>query len=304
MKHAWTVFVAAALLAVGSGQAVAQSAEAEVLFRDGKKLMAKGQYAEACLAFEGSFKKDPVATTLLNLADCREKNGQLASAWGHFVEAARLARGQGAIEKSAQDRADALEPKLSYLVVAVPDDVRVEGLVIKRDGAPMDPAEWNRKMPIDGGRHTVEARAPAHEPWSTSVEVGTSGDEKSLTVPAFRAMPRPAASSSGMTGRRKLALGGWALGAVSLGAALAFELSARSSYDDAKAATTNPARRSAYDTANDRRLYAGVALGVGVAAAAAGTLLWITGRRVTAEGVDVQAAVGQHAASVTVGWVY
>lgn len=304
MKHAWMVFVAAVLLAVGSGRASAQSAEAEVLFRDGKKLMAKGQYAEACLAFEGSFKKDPVATTLLNLADCREKNGQLASAWGHFVEAARLARGQGAIEKSAQDRADALEPKLSYLVVAVPDDVRVDGLVVKRDGVPMDPAEWNRKMPIDGGRHTIEARAPAHEPWSTSVEVGTSGDEKSLTVPAFRAMPLRTAPGTGMTGRRKLALGGWALGAVSLGGALAFELSARSSYDDAKAATTNPTRRSAYDTANDRRVYAGVALGVGVAAVAAGTLLWITGRRAAPEAVEVQASVGRESAGVTVSWDY
>jgi hypothetical protein len=250
MKNLCTVLAAVVLVAAGSGRAAAQSAEAETLFRDGKKLMAKGQFAEACLAFEGSFKKDPAATTLLNLADCREKNGKLASAWGHFVEAARLARGQGAIEKSARDRADALSPR-SYLVVAVPDDVRVDGLVVKRDGVPMDPAEWNRKMPIDGGRHTVEARAPAHEPWSTSVVVEPSGDERSLTVPAFRAMPLTPAAAKGMTGRRKLALGGWALGAASLGGALAFELSARSAYDDAKAATTNPARQSAYDTAND-----------------------------------------------------
>ena len=176
--------------------------------------------------------------------------------------------------------------------------------MVKRDGVPMDPAEWNRKMPIDGGRHTIEARAPAHEPWSTSVEVGTSGDEKSLTVPAFRAMPLRTAPGTGMTGRRKLALGGWALGAVSLGGALAFELSARSSYDDAKAATTNPTRRSAYDTANDRRVYAGVALGVGVAAVAAGTLLWITGRRAAPEAVEVQASVGRESAGVTVSWDY
>ena len=304
MKHLRIVILAAAVVAVSGGRAAAQSAEAETLFREGKKLMAKGQYAEACLAFEGSFKKDPAATTLLNLADCREKNGQLASAWGHFVEAARLARGQGAIEQSARDRADAIEPKLSCLVVAVPDDVRVDGLVVKRDGVPMDPAEWNRKMPIDGGRHTVEARAPAHEPWATSVVVEPSGDEKSLTVPAFRAMPLRAAPGTGMTGRRKLALGGWALGAVALGGALAFELSARSSYDDAKAATTNPARQSAYDTANDRRLYAGVALGVGVVAVAAGTMLWITGGRAAPAATDVQASLGRDGGGMSVSWTY
>ena len=86
--------------------------------------------------------------------------------------------------------------------------------------------------------------------------------------------------------------------------ALAFELSARSSYDDAKAATTNPARQSAYDTANDRRLYAGVAMGVGVVAVAAGTFLWITGRRAAPEGVDMQASVGRHGGGMTLSWAF
>ena len=69
MKHLRIVILAAAVVAVSGGRAAAQSAEAETLFREGKKLMAKGQYAEACLAFEGSFKKDPAGTPLLKLAD-------------------------------------------------------------------------------------------------------------------------------------------------------------------------------------------------------------------------------------------
>lgn len=283
--------------------ASAQSGDAEILFRDGKKLMAAGKYAEACLAFDGSFKKEPLPTTLLNLADCREKNGQLATAWGHFVEAARLTRGQDAMEQTATERAARLEPELSYLIIAVPDDVRVDGLTITRDGQPVDPAEWNRKMPIDGGRHTVVAGAPAHEPWSTTVEVDRARDEASITVPSFRALPvRTRDRATGLTGRRKLAIAGWAVGAAALGGALALELAARSSYDDAKAATTNPDRVAAYDTANDRRLYSGVALGVGVAAVAAGTVLWLTGRR--SESIEV--AVRPSASGIAVGlaWTY
>jgi tetratricopeptide (TPR) repeat protein len=304
MKNLFIVIAGLAIVAATCGAAAAQSAEAETLFRDGKKLMAKGQYAEACAAFEGSFKKDPAATTLLNLADCREKNGQLASAWGHFVEAARLARGQGAIEQSARDRADALEPRLSYLVVAVSPDVRVDGLVIRRDRAPLDPAEWNRKMPVDGGVHTIDVSAPAHALWSTTIVVAPSGDEQTLTVPSLVPAPLPAPApraATGMTGRRKAAIAAWSLGAVALGGAVGFELSARSAYDDAKAATTNPARQAAYDTANDRRLYGSIALGVGVAAVAAGTVLWITGRRAPAE---IAVSAGPARTGITFGWAY
>ncbi len=306
MRSRVLVLIAGLVVGVTVAHAQAPSAEAEVLFREGKKLMTAGNYAEACTAFDGSYKKAPAVTTLVNLADCREKNGQLASAWGAFVEAARQTRGQGGIENVARDRAAALESKLSYLVVAVPDDVRVDGLEVRRDGALLDPSEWNRKMPIDGGRHVVEARAPAHEPWTTTVDVGVTGDERSITVPAFRASPLTArdAPAHGLTGRRKVAIGTWALGGAALDEALALELAARSSYDDAKAATTQPVRQAAYDTANDRRLYAGVALGVGVAAVAAGTWLWLTGGRAAPAEVDVDVAVSGSGGGVAVGWRY
>src|SRR5690349_21623341 len=45
--------------------AVAQdSSVAERLFREGKKLMGEKKYAEACKAFEGSYRKDAAVTTL------------------------------------------------------------------------------------------------------------------------------------------------------------------------------------------------------------------------------------------------
>src|SRR5215813_3345462 len=67
-------------------------AQAEVLFRQGRDLLAAGKVAEACSAFEESQKLEPAVTTLLNLAGCREKLGQLATAWGMFLQAVRETR--------------------------------------------------------------------------------------------------------------------------------------------------------------------------------------------------------------------
>jgi hypothetical protein len=80
-------------------------AQAEVLFRQGRDLMAAGKIVEACGAFAESQKLEPAVTTLLNLASCREKNNNLASAWGLFLEAERETRvGDGCSEPTAPRR--------------------------------------------------------------------------------------------------------------------------------------------------------------------------------------------------------
>src|SRR5258706_9611233 len=85
---------AAVALVVAAPHAFAQSAsvQAQSLFDEGRALIKAGKVAEACTAFEGSQKLDPAVTTLLNLAECREQNRQLATAWGAFLDANRLAR--------------------------------------------------------------------------------------------------------------------------------------------------------------------------------------------------------------------
>src|SRR4051812_29728499 len=54
-------------------------AQAEAMFREGRTLLAAGKIAEACAAFEASHKLEPAMSTLMNLAACRERNGQLAT---------------------------------------------------------------------------------------------------------------------------------------------------------------------------------------------------------------------------------
>ena len=290
--HAGGLALAAGLLGAFAEPAMGQpqntSAEAEKLFRDGKALMAAGDYARACEAFAGSARKDPVPTTMANLADCREKNQQYASAWGDFLEAARLSRNQPALDslrKMAEERAAALEPRLSYLIVNVADEARVEGLVIMRNGEPVDSASWNRDIPVDGGTYTIAGKAPAYEPWSTTVKVGAAGDKQSVNVPRFAVVTTGAGepgdevpAASMFTGKRKLAIGAWAVGAIGLGAGLALELKSGGTYEDAEAADTNDRRHELTDRANRERLFATIAAGIGVAAVGVGIYLWLDGK--------------------------
>ena len=210
-------FVIAALLVVMGGMARlgpharAQSAsvQAQSLFDDGLKLLKAGKIAEACAAFESSHKLDPAVTTLLNVADCRERNHQLATAWGAFVEANRMARAtsNAKLAKVASNHVNKLEPRLSRLTIAVPPGHQVTGLEILRGSEPVNPAGWNHALPIDGGTYTITARAPGFTAWSVTRTIKNESDAQVIEVPrlvdarppgvaAAPAKPPPAAPPS------------------------------------------------------------------------------------------------------------
>ncbi len=185
-----------ALLLVALGAAPRAHAQAhpaaEQLFRDGKELMKAGKLAEACAAFEASEKTEHNVATVMNAADCREKNHQYAAAWALFLQADSNTRGdasKAALNATAKKRVAALEPRLSFLTINVPDESRVEGLEVTRDGALVDPVEWNRSIPVDGGAHVVAGKAPGHESWSTTVTVAAEKDKQAVEVPKFKELP-------------------------------------------------------------------------------------------------------------------
>lgn len=210
---------------------------AEQLFRDGKRLLAEGKVPEACLAFEGSYRKEPATSTLLNLADCHEKDGRLASAWSAFVEAERLLRDRhdlSALRDVARSRAAALEPRLSRLRIDVPIESAVEGLSVRRGEAILDRAEWGTAIAVDRGQYLVSAQAPGREAWSTAVVVGTEGDYRVVEVPvlAVAAAPVPVGPPAPKRGRV-----GWyvmAGGGALVAGSFAVGWLAKNKLDDAK----------------------------------------------------------------------
>ncbi|HWO22983.1 MAG TPA: tetratricopeptide repeat protein [Kofleriaceae bacterium] len=295
-------------------RAQSAGAQAEALFREGKRLMAAGKVAEACAAFDASQKLDPTVTTLLNQADCREKNGQLATAWGLFLEVNRLSRtASDAAGKQmrvvAAQRAARLEPRLSTLRIDVPAENRIGGLEILRDGDVLDPATWDKPLPIDGGTYRISARAPGNAEWSSSVTVAPERDARALEVPklrpadlgrlppgaqherAERAGPLPAPTSAPRepggvwSTRRKLAVGIAGGGVLAIAAGGVLGVSAKSQQRDAHALCPDPQLVcDQADRANElvrsghaRALGANVAFGVGAAAMITAGVLWLTG---------------------------
>lgn len=262
--------------------------DAEQVFRDGQALLKAGKVGEACTAFADSQRLDPNLATQMNLAACREKNRELASAWSLFLQVASAARADAlyaAMADVAAARAAALEPRLSYLIVAVPADGHVDGLSITRNDEPIDPAVWNRSVAVDGGRYQIVARAPGHEPWSVVVEVAPEHDRRSLQVPLLPPMTEVAGSAErptpadGLTRRRQVAVG-VGVGALALaGGALALEWRGRGTYDDYEQTPAGADRDELFARANrDHHLAQGLAI-AGVAAVGLAAALWFTGGR-------------------------
>jgi hypothetical protein len=218
------VALVAATLVLAPGSVRAQSAAAEALFRDGKRLWDSGEIAKACDKFEASERIDPAPGTELNLARCHERKQRRASAWVLYRTAAATfkRRGDKAREAEARKQAKKIESELVYLTIAVPENARVDGLVIKRNGSTVDAGLWNQRDPVDPDEYTITAEAPGYRPWSKSVVV--KDQSRKVEVPPLDQLPAPpaeprrevrsAAAGSDEPGAREREVGGAEAGAA------------------------------------------------------------------------------------------
>ena len=306
-----------------TGRASAQGAEnaatAEALFSEARKLMGEGRYGEACPKLAASNRLDPGAGTLMNLAGCYEKNGQTASAWVTWREAATTAERTGRTQWAEQSRhsATALEPKLSRLNIRVPAPARVQGLVVERDGVPVDEAQFGFPAPIDPGAHPITATAPRKQQWATTVVVAPDGTTVEVTIPALTlehtptppgvqpvgvetsSLPQQSADQTSGSGAGKtigLVLG--AAGLVGIGIGGYYGFRAQSTHSDALSHCTasnrcSPRGLELDDTARAEATTSTIAVGAGATLLAAGAILWLVSPSATPK----QA----HSGDITVG---
>ncbi len=301
LPRRWTSIAAISALLILTAPAHAQSAEAAALFDDGVKLLKQNKLAEACKAFESSNRIEPRAGTLIRLGDCREQNNQLASAWSAYKDALTRVKDPHK-QKVARDRVAALEPRLSYLTIAVTSPI--DGLAISRDDKPVDGGLWNRAIPIDGGDYAISATAPGHATWKGTATVPGEHGNITITVPklAEDAQPiaapttttQPVAVTRGVTPapeaglfttKREVALGvlAVAVGAGVVGIVLGS--SAKDKQHDAYALCPDPAQpctqaaqaNSLNASGHTRAFEADAAFGAAAVAAIVAGALWFTG---------------------------
>jgi hypothetical protein len=192
-------FVLAAGLTAAAVDARAEPSEggaaaAESLFQEARKLMDAKRYSEACPKLVASQKIAPAVGTLLNLADCYEKAGQLASAWARFHEAIALAQrlGRADREKTAKERAEKLEPRLIKLTITTLE----KDVEVKLDGNVLDGAALGTPVPVDPGKHAIEAAAKGKKSFTTTVDVSDRARSPSVEIPALDVDPDAVKSSS------------------------------------------------------------------------------------------------------------
>jgi hypothetical protein len=201
-RHAGLSLAFSCLL-TGAVHGQASSADrvlAQSLFEQGRNLMAAGRYSEACPKLAESQRLDPGGGTLLNLAQCHELEGHVASAWAEYKEALGIAKRDQRPDRVrvAEEQIRLLEPKLPRLTVQVAQASRLTGLEVHRNGGRLSPAAWGSPQPVDPGRHTIVARAPGRRPWSRIVEVGPDGDAQTVEVPVLSPLPARRAAPASM----------------------------------------------------------------------------------------------------------
>ncbi len=324
------VVLSASTPSAARAQTATDPAAAEALFKQARQLMAEGKYAEACPKLAESQRLDPGTGTLLNLATCYEKNGQIASAWAAYKSAATAAQNANELDRArlARTRAAALESKLPTLTIVVPAAADRPDLAVTRDGEPVGRPAWGTPIPVDPGAHAVQASAPGRKTWEGHAQVDGPGAKTSIEVPALEAeatspsgaaVPAgstgstaapaqtgapeaPAASSPGSTQRTiGLILGG--VGIVGVGVGAAFGFVAKSDKDGAggncNQGVCNQQGLSSLDSAHTAATVSTIAFAAGGAALVGGALLYFLAPHASSgTGLVVSPSAGAHTAGL------
>jgi hypothetical protein len=176
-----------------------EKAAAEALFEEGTQLMAQQKFDAACAKFEASSAIENGLGVKLWLADCYDRVGRTASAWGLFSEAAALAHqsGQADRERAANERAVDLERRLSKLAIKPPPGGMPAGVSVTLNGVAIPLASLGTPLPVDPGAEHVVFRAPGYRVISLERNVPKGPSSFVLEVPRFEPEPRAAARAAG-----------------------------------------------------------------------------------------------------------
>ncbi len=298
------VITLVSILAVCSVAGVAHADKkdkADALFKQGKKLMGEKRYADACEAFEDSYKLDPGIGALLNVAKCFEEWGKIGRAYLAYQQAEKLAiESKDPRADKIHELVEALDTQVPRLTIKLPKDapkeikVTLDLKVITNFGEP---------FVVDPGPHTIEYSVGDQK--KQKVVPMDRGSENEVTLDIPKAMMEAGKSSGGAGGGskpddggdgtpgtpdkpvpgRSMRIGGIALagaGVLAIGVSSVMTLSARGKYNDALDmycnGMTNGCDAMGLDITHDARSTANTATVIfllGTAAVGGGVVLYL-----------------------------
>ena len=166
-----------ATVAWGTGR---DPAAAEVLFQEGRDALQSGNLPVACSKFRESERLDPGVGTLMNLADCEEKIGRLASAWQAWREAIDMMGPSDERVSYARGRSAALDRRVPRLTITIAAADR-DATRVSRDDVELGSASFGSPLPVDPGAHVVHVTAAGHAESQVVVTLA-EGEKKSIEV--------------------------------------------------------------------------------------------------------------------------
>jgi hypothetical protein len=189
MRRRVLALLAFALLAAAPAAASAgDAAAAATLFREGRAAAKRGDYESACSKLEESYRLDAAVGTLLNVADCEEHLGKIASAWQRYQQAGEQLPPSDPRGTIAKQRARTLEQRLPHLTVIL-DKAAPSGTKVRRGEVELGAGSLGTALPVDPGRHTVKVTAPGREDRSFVITVREQATV-AIEVAPGKALPR------------------------------------------------------------------------------------------------------------------
>ncbi len=265
---------------------------AEVLFFTARGMMEAHRYPEACQKLAESYRLDPAAGTLLNLAVCHEKQGRIASAWGEFTQSATDAKhaNRPDREELAREHIAALEPDLPMMAIDVPATVKVAGLELVRNGVTLSAAAWDTELPVDPGEVEIVSRAPGYLPFTLKVKIEKRQHLK-VSLQPLELAPLAPQDVVFWTPKRKVgaAVGVVGIAAVAVGTVVGLGVLDNRQKSDAACPSIDGHLRctsegaDAMSKAHTGAWISDIAFGVGAVAVATSVYLFVTGSQERAE---------------------
>lgn len=130
------------------------------LFERAKEAAEAGQWDRACSLFAESYRLDPTAGVRLNLADCEEHRGRVATARQLYHDVALQLPPSDPRTRFAASRAEALAPRVPLVTVRIAREIPNEVRVLRNQDElsrlalagplPMDPGPYDFSLVQDG----------------------------------------------------------------------------------------------------------------------------------------------------------